>query len=243
MSNLQAILTGKKNRPRRIILFGVPGIGKSTWAAQAPNPIFVQTEQGLDDIGAARFPLCKGWQCVIDNLTTLCSEAHDYKTVVIDSLSALEPLLWRHLATEKGKQNIEDFGYGKGYILALDLWRELTKALDYLCEEKKMHVILIGHSRVTRFNDPEGDAFDFYDMDIHKQASQAVFRWADEVLFANYDVIKSSTGEGLRKRVIGVDAERKLHTQERPAYKAKNRLNMPPEIGMTWAEYAKYLSE
>jgi hypothetical protein len=239
MSLLESILTGKTNRPRRLTIYGVPGIGKSTFASQAPSPVFIQAEQGLDDIGAARFPLAKSWSAVQESLSALCGE-HDFKTVVVDSLSALEPLIWKHTCAEKGKQNIEDFGYGKGYIFALDLWRELAKALDYLCDEKGMHVVLIGHSKVTRFNDPEGDAYDLYDMDLNKHPAQAFFRWSDEVLFANYEVIKATTGEGLRKRVIGVDSDRKLWTCERPAHKAKNRLGMPETIPMEWAAYAKY---
>jgi hypothetical protein len=242
MNLLESILTGKTARPRRLTLYGVPGIGKSTFASQAPAPIFIQTEQGLDDIGAARFPLAKSWSDVLDALTALTGE-HGYKTAVIDSLSALEPLVWKHTCTEKGKQNIEDFGYGKGYILALDQWRELAKALDYLCEEKHMNVVLIGHSKVTRFNDPEGDAYDLYDMDLNKHAAQAFFRWSDEVLFANYEVIKATTGDGLRKRVIGVDSDRKLWTCERPSHKAKNRLGMPEVVPMAWSEYAKYMAE
>lgn len=242
MSNLlESILTGKTNRPRRLTLYGVPGIGKSTFAAGAPSPVFIQTEQGLDDIGAARFPLAKSWTAVLDALAALAGD-HDYRTVVIDSLSALEPLIWKHACNEKGKQNIEDFGYGKGYILVLDQWRELAKALDYLCDERGMHVVLIGHSKVTRFNDPEGDAYDLYDMDINKYASSAIFRWSDEVLFANYEVLKATTGDGLRKRTIGIGGDRKLWTAERPSHKAKNRLGMPETIGLDWAEYEKYMN-
>lgn len=242
MSILESILTGKTSRPRRLTIYGVPGIGKSTFAAGAPSPVFIQTEQGLDDIGAARFPLAKSWADVLNALTALTNE-HGYKTVVIDSLSALEPLIWKHVCAEKGKQNIEDFGYGKGYILVLDLWRELAKALDYLCDEKKMHVVLIGHSKVTRFNDPEGDAYDLYDMDVNKYAAQAIFRWSDEVLFANYEVLKATTGDGLRKRTIGIGGDRKLWTAERPAHKAKNRLAMPETIDMAWSEYAKHMTK
>lgn len=245
MSILEAILTGKTTGPRITTIYGVPGIGKSTWASGAPSPIFIPTEQGLEDIGVARFPLCTSWACVDERLTALYSEKHDYKTLVVDSLSALEPLIWKATCAEKGgKGNIEDFGYGKGYVLALDLWRKFTTALDCLRNDKGMNVVLIGHSKVTRFNDPEGDAYDQFDIDIHKLAASAIFRWSDEVLFANYEVFKATTGEGLKKRTIGVgSAERKIYTSERPGRKAKNRLGMPDVINFSWSAYAEHLGK
>lgn len=239
MSLLESILKGKKQRPRIVTLYGVPGIGKSTWAANAPDPVFIQTEAGLDDIGANRFPLCGAMSHVMECIEALKGE-HSYKTVVLDSLSALEPMVWKYVCQKGAKSNIEDFGYGKGYILALDAWREVVSGLNDL-HERGMSVIVIGHSKITRFNDPEGDAYDFYDLDINKHASSAVFRWSDEVLFANYKVLKSSTGEGLKKRVIAIDSDRVLHTLESPAFKAKNRLGMPAEIPFEYSEYAKYL--
>ena len=57
MSELEKIHTGKK--PPRIMLYGTEGIGKSTFAAQAPSPIFLPTEDGLGEIDCASFPLCK----------------------------------------------------------------------------------------------------------------------------------------------------------------------------------------
>ena len=245
MSLLQSILTGKTDRPRIVTLYAVQGIGKSTWAASAPNPIFIQTEQGLDDIGCARFPLCRGWQCVLDNLTSLCAETHAFQSVVIDSLSALEPLIWAQVCADKGKKNIEDIGYAKGYKFALDYWREVTKALEFLRDRKGMHVILIGHSRVVRFEDPETEPYDRYEIDIHKDASAMIQRWSDEVFFGNYEVFTSEKGEGFNRRVKAIgDGTRKLYTSERPGRKAKNRLGMPESIPMPrdagWAEYAKY---
>lgn len=246
MNNLlEYILTGKKGRPRIATLYGVPGIGKSTWAASAPNPIFVQTERGADDIGVPRFPVAPTWPVVRDVLNSLLAEDHDFKTMVLDSLSALEPLIWQQVCTDKGKANIEDIGYAKGYIFALSYWGELMSLCEKLQAEKGMNIVLIGHSKVQPFNDPEGDSYDLYDMDIHRKAAGPIFRWSDEVFFANYKVYKKKEGEGTKQRSVGIGGdERVLYTEERPSRKAKNRLGMPAEIPMLkengWAEYAKY---
>jgi hypothetical protein len=249
MGDLQAILQGKISRPRIITFYAVQGIGKSTWAASAPSPVFIQTEKGLDDIGVDRFPLAKSWNEVKAQLAQLCGTDHHYKTVVVDSLSALEPLIWEELCATKNVKNIEDFGYGKGYVLALNYWRELTLALTYLQESKGMNVILIGHSRVTRYENPSTDPYDRFEINIHKSASALIQQWSDEVLFANYEVFTiEKTGDFNKKRTLATgDGSRKIFTSERPAYKAKNRLNMPESIPMPpvkgWDEYAKFISK
>ncbi|MDR0869400.1 MAG: ATP-binding protein [Planctomycetaceae bacterium] len=48
MSLLQTIQTGKAQAPPRLLIYGTEGIGKSTFGASAPKPIFIPTEDGLD---------------------------------------------------------------------------------------------------------------------------------------------------------------------------------------------------
>jgi len=67
MSVLEQIRTGKQSSPPRILLYGTEGIGKSTFAAQAPNPIFIPTEDGLNEIDCASFPMAKNtamWKAI-----------------------------------------------------------------------------------------------------------------------------------------------------------------------------------
>ena len=57
MGMLDSIQSGKENRPPRIMIYGAEGVGKSTFAASAPNPVFIQTEDGLGEIDCCKFPL------------------------------------------------------------------------------------------------------------------------------------------------------------------------------------------
>lgn len=57
MSLLTRIHRGKQPMPPRLVLYGTEGIGKSSFAAQVPRPIFVPTEDGLDEIVCDKFPL------------------------------------------------------------------------------------------------------------------------------------------------------------------------------------------
>ena len=57
MSFLDKVQRGKQRKPRRTVIYGTHGIGKTTWAAQWPSPIVIQTEDGCSDLDVASFPL------------------------------------------------------------------------------------------------------------------------------------------------------------------------------------------
>ena len=230
------VLQGGASLPPRLLLYGVEGIGKTTIGASAPNPIFIQTEDGLGLIEVPTFPLATSYEDVHGALTALATEEHDRKTLVVDSLDWLEPLIWKHTAGLHEKQSIEDFGYGKGYIEALTIWSDFLNALTYLRSEKGMTVILIAHHEVKRFDDPNTEPYDRYGPKLHKLANAKMKEWADAILFANYRVATTQSDMGFNKkktRAIG-SGERLLFTEERPAFVAKNRFGMPPELPLSW---------
>ena len=103
------IIQGKQGRPRRVMLYGTHGIGKSTWAAEAPSPIFLQCEEGLDDIGVDRTPLLSTFGDVSSALSWLASNEHEYRTIVIDTLDWLERLVHDECCQKHGKNSIEEF--------------------------------------------------------------------------------------------------------------------------------------
>jgi len=245
MSLLDSIQTEKKALPRRIMLYGTHGIGKSTFGSMAPDPIFIQTEEGLDDIACHKFPLAESLADVMQALEALSMENHDYKTLVIDSADWLEKLIWQGVCEQHSKKNIEDFGYGKGYVFAVDVWREILEALNYLRKDRGMFIILIAHAQIEKFQNPETDAYDRYSPRLNKHASAVVQEWCDEVLFASYKVMTKQTDTGFGKKVAqGIsDGERYIRTTERPAHVAKNRLNLPDEMPLDWNEYAKHLTQ
>lgn len=94
MSLLETIHSGKRQSPPRILVYGTEGIGKSTFASTSPNPIFIPTEDGLDNIDCAKFPLCKTFVEVMSYIDVLQNESHDYRTIIIDTVDWLERLIW-----------------------------------------------------------------------------------------------------------------------------------------------------
>ena len=124
MQNFE-IIRGVKPAPPRIILYGLEGIGKSTFAAGLPSPIFVQTEDGLNNIDCARFPLPVNVDDVIRQLCEVNNYGDEFKTVVIDSLDWLERIIWDAVSSENKVDNIEKIGFGKGYVMALTYWKKI----------------------------------------------------------------------------------------------------------------------
>lgn len=224
-------LQTKKHKPPRIILYGVHGLGKSTFGSLAPNPIFLQTEDGLDSIDVAAFPLAKSFEEVLRYLGQLAEQDHDYKTLVVDSVDWLEPLIWQQVCEEQNLTAITALNYGKGYGFALDVWSQYINILNYLRDEKNMMIIQLAHSQIKKYENPETDAYDRYEMKLNAKASAKLMEHSDIVLFGNYYTAVKKEKEGMkeRKRAIG-SGERILYTTERPVATAKNRYNLPEEI-------------
>lgn len=244
MTLLEQVMRGKTPAPRRVMLYGVQGVGKSTWAACAPKPIFLQTEDGLGEIDCDKLPVATTFEQVMKGLSALYTEPHAYQTVVVDSLDWLERLIWVEVCRKRNVESIEDIGYAKGYIFALTQWREFLEGLSALRNDKGMAVVMIAHARIERFENPETESYDRYVPRLHKLAAAVVQEWCDEVFFASYKVYTKQTEEGFnRKRSQGIGTgERILRTQERPAHMAKNRLNLPDELPLDWNAYAYYLT-
>ena len=240
MTMLEQIRKGRAPMPRRVMLYGVHGVGKSTFGAMAEAPVFITTEEGTNDIECDRFPLAAKYGDVLAALSSLYSEEHRYENVVIDSLDWLERLIWAEVCAKRGVETIEDIGYAKGYVFALTQWREILAGLDALRTHRRMGVILVAHAAIEKFANPETDSYDRYVPRLQKQASALVQEWCDEVLFATYRVHTRTSSEGFdRKRTQGIGSgERILRTTERPAHVAKNRLNLPDELPLDYRAFA-----
>ncbi|ABK45412.1 conserved hypothetical protein [Magnetococcus marinus MC-1] len=236
-TTLQSLNRVQAPRPPSMVWYGVAGVGKTTLSASAPNPVFILTEDGLGLIQTTSFPLARSFGDVIGALDALITEPHDFSTVVLDSLDWLEPLIWAEVCQQHGVRNIEDIGYGKGYVFAMDLWRIYLDRLNRLRDEKSMVVIQIAHSVIKRFDSPEHEPYDRYEIKLNAKASALVQEHSDCVLFANYRISTTKADVGFKKtvnRAVG-SGERVLYTQERPAFLAKNRYNLPPELPMDWS--------
>jgi hypothetical protein len=250
MSLLARVERGRTPKPPRILLYGVEGIGKSTFGSQAPKPIFIQTEDGLNEIDTDKFPLAATYDDVIGALTELRTQQHDYETVVIDSLDWLERLVWDKLCAQYGVHSIEkvDGGYARGYTHALTYWREIVAHLNVLRNERGMVVLLIAHAKVEKFEDPESSPYDRYSPRLHKHAAALISEWCDAVLFATRKFRTQTEDAGFGRKRTSAHAigkgggERILRCVGGPSCVAKNRYGITDELPLSWAAFMNALS-
>ncbi len=191
---LKSIAAGASLKPPKIAIYGVGGVGKTTFASQAPKPIFLCTEEGLGSLDVARFEprtndaLIRSWAELIECLDVLLKESHNFKTVVIDSLDFAEPLLWDHVCKVDKKPDIEAYGYGKGYIRATNEARQMILRLERLRAQKQMATVLVAHSHVRRHERPDSEGYDRYQLRLHQKLADYIHDWVDALFFANWKV-------------------------------------------------------
>ena len=244
MKLLSNVTKGKIEAPHFILIYGPDGVGKSTFGASAPAPIFLGSEDGSNNLDVHRFPLIKEWSEAKAAITELIESQHEYKTLVVDSLDWLEMLNWKFVCETAKVQSIEDAfgGYGKGYTFANKVWIEFISLLKDLRAKKKMNIILVAHSLVKAFNDPaQTQSYDRYLVKLNDKAA-ALFREAvDSVFFATFETFVKK--EGSQKAKAFGDGKRVIFTERRPAFDAKNRSGLPFEIDLSWDGYVTALTK
>jgi len=257
------VTTGNK-LPSRVVLHGVEGVGKTSFAAAAPNPYFLMArgETGLETlIDAGRIgdtqhaPELQSWTETLDIIEALRTEEHDRRAVVLDAAPGFERLCHEHVCQTMfdGKWGKDGFAsYMQGYDASLTPWRELLTKLDALRSERKMAVIVLCHTKVMTFKNPEGADYDRYQPDLHHKTWALTHRWADIVLFANFYTVIAETsggGKGPAKGKGRGGTERVMFAERTAAYDAKNRHGLPAEIPMgdsgqeSWTNFLAAIKE
>lgn len=231
------IITTGVTSPPRIIVFADHKVGKSTFAAGCPHPIFIQTEDGLDQLEVQAFPLCKDLAAVHEALDFLLTAAHDYKTVVIDSLDWTEKLIWADICKRNGWSQLGDGPYGAGYKLAKVEWEGIIAKLDALNKDKKMMLVLIAHAKIQKFEDPERQNYDRWDLDLHEKTGQLLCQYVDIIGFAALKIVTVEKKEGFGQAVVKAKetGERVLNLNKKAAYEAGNRWGLPDQVPLSWA--------
>lgn len=235
------ISSGGSGLPSRVIMHGTEGIGKSSFGAFAPKPIFAMTkgETGLltlIDNGLVpetpHFDECMAWRDVLGCVEWLTRNQHDYRTLVIDTINGAERLCFEHVARSQFDGSMLRFlDYGKGPDKAQEDWITLLTALDRLRANKRMAIIALCHTRVKTFKNPTGNDFDRYSPDMHDKTWGLTHKWADIVLFATFETFADKERGALKAKGTS-SARRLLYTTRTAAWDAKNRVGLPEEIVM-----------
>lgn len=234
------ITRGKIGKAKKVVIYGPEGIGKSTFAAQFPNPIFIDTEGSTNDMDVARTDKPSSWEMLIGYVKELM-DSGEFKTVIIDTVDWAEQLCIQSLCARYSKNGIEDFGYGNGYVYEKE---DFGKFLNLLQEvvDKGINVVLTAHAQLKKFEQPdEMGAYDRWELKLGKktssQISPLVKEWADMVLFANYKTYAvAADKDGKKYKAQG--GERVMYTSHHPCWDAKNRNGLPSEMPFEYSSIA-----
>lgn len=220
---------GKQPKPIRCVVYGPSGIGKSTFASQFPDPLFIDVEGGTHQLDVSRFPVPETWKDLLDEIDAVIAEPDVCRTLVIDTIDRAEVLLTNALLQEKNCDSIESYsgGYGKGYTALQERFqKDLLNRLDRVIA-KGVNVTLVAHAMMRKFESPEDPPYDRWELKVSKKVAPIVKEWSDLLLFANYEtMIIEDNGKAKAKG----KAKRVVYTTYKPTYDAKNRYGLPDSI-------------
>jgi hypothetical protein len=233
-SILDQVTVRKRRRPIFGVLYGQPGIGKSSFGATLPKPIVIATER-LDQINVPKLPVPRDFKALYEQVDALDKEKHEYESIVLDTLDAAELLIWQRVCSEGKVKSIEEFGggFGKGYVRARELWTGLLSKLSEMSE--RFNVLLIAHAHVKTFNDPSLSApYDQWKMKIHDKSAEIIRQMVDLILFAQLETtLQKDTPKARKGRGI-VSGDRVLWTEPATGFEAKNRYELDSPIEFRW---------
>lgn len=211
----------------KVLIYGVEGIGKTTFASKFPDPIFIDTEGSTGFINARKLPNPTSWTMLLDELEDIKSEPRG-KTLIIDTLDWAERLAKKYLMDKNKWAAIDSTNYGSRYVALSD---EIGKLLNKLTEIKDVgiNVVLTAHAETKKHELPdEMGQYDKYTLKLEKRDAGLAKEWADMILFFNYKTTIISDSKSNSKKATG--GQRVMYTTHKPAWDAKNRLGLPDEL-------------
>lgn len=234
------ILSGKQVKALKTVIYGPEGIGKSTFAAAFPEPLFIDTEDSTKFMDVRRFRKPQSWAELIEQVKYVRDTPGLCKTVVLDTADWAEKLCMSGICASKKLEGIEDIGYGKGYVYLAEDFGRLLNLLGEIVG-KGVNVVLTAHAAMRKFEQPdELGAYDRWELKLQKRTASLVKEWSDLLLFANYKTVSVAVDkQGNKHKAQG--GRRVMYTSHHPCWDAKNRQGLPEELPLDFRAIAPYL--
>jgi len=239
------LICGVQQKPVRCVLYGSEGVGKTTLAAQFPNPVFIDVEDGSNQLPVARLPRPTSWELLVDEIREVRNGNVPCSTLVIDTADAAEELCIKAVCAEKEWTGIEDIGWGKGYTY---LAEKFGKLLDLLGEvvDSGRNVVVVSHAMCRKFERPDEEgAYDRFELKLTRKVSPLLKEWCDLLLFLDYktyvQVETDKSGKVTKAKAKG--GKRIIRTTHHPCWDAKNRFGLPDEMPLEYDGLAPHIPD
>ena len=234
------ITAGRVIRPQKLVLYGVEGIGKTSLAAQCPEPLFIDTEGGTAHLDVRRLQKPESWEELISLIKEVAATPDVCKTLVIDTADWAEAMAIDHICQKYKQPGLESFGYGKGYTFLAEEFARMLSACDEVIRSGK-NVVITAHAKQRRVELPdETGGFDVWGLKLSKQCGPLLKEWPDALLFINYKTYVVATDSNTHKAQGG---KRVIYTSHSPVWDAKNRHGLPEEMDLNYASIVPIFGE
>lgn len=213
---------------KKIIIHADTGMGKTTLASLAPNPVFIGLDNGGVGIKNYRRVGGDSVENFLDVRAALQAPLYaEYESVNVDTVTLLEE--WGEqqvLATipnDRGEtmNSVVQYGWNNGYRHLYDTMKLILQDCDALIRQGK-NVILIAQSTPHSVPNPGGE-------DFIRQGPRLVNRknaniealyceWADHIFYIGYQFLNVDK----KKKATG-SSERAVFVHPEPHFRAKSR--------------------
>lgn len=234
------IINGKQSCALKVVVYGPEGIGKSTFAARFPRPLFIDTEGSTRHMDVSRTEKPVSWVQLLEQVKCVRDDPALCSTLAIDTADWAEQLCIESICAAKKLSGIEDMGYGKGYVYLAEEFGRLLNLLEEVVA-RGVHVVLTAHAMMRKFEQPdELGAYDRWELKLQKKTAPLVKEWSDILLFANYKTLSVAT-DNTGKKFKAQGGKRVVYTSHHPCWDAKNRLGLPEELPLDFDAIGPYL--
>ena len=229
------IKSGRLNKPVKAVIYGLEGTGKSTLAAQTPNPLFLDTEGGTTYLDVNRIDQFTGWEGLLNTIEEVARDPSCCATLVIDTADWAEQMAIKHICEKYKQTGLESFGFGKGYTYLAEEFARMLRACENVLASGR-NVVIVAHARVRKQELPEEmGAFDHWELKLSRQCAPLLAEWPDLLLFVSYKTFVSGTESGSKKASGG---KRVMYATHHPCWDAKNRFGLPDEMDLDYSHIA-----
>lgn len=237
MSKYQ-VTSGVIPAPVKVVLYGPEGIGKSTFASQFPDPIFIDAEGGTKQLDVRRLPRPTSWAMLLDEVAEVRKGNIPCTTLVLDTADWAEALCIQSICAKAKVDGLEGFGYGKGYVYAKEAFAKLLDKLEEVVAGGR-NVVVLAHAMIAKFEQPDAVGnYDRWQMKTTKQVAPLLREWCDMLLFANYKTVVEKSGSSPNAKNKASGGRRVLYTTHHPCWDAKNRFGLSDELPLDYQAIA-----